>query len=121
MLTLSLWRQGYLTRTAKSQNEHHALRRVLLVITALIVAVGFVVGTPFALLAISYIHRGDWLQFSNEGQAYGGIAAVFGMLALVGVAASLVLQSRESVANREVAQRTIHSDLMSKAGPFQDR
>ena len=104
-----------LTRAASPQRGHHITRKLLLVIVALIAAGGFIVGTPFALLAIGYMHRGDWIQFSNEGQAYGGIAAVFGTLALVGVAVSLVLQSRESAANREVAQRTIHSDLMSKA------
>jgi hypothetical protein len=54
-------------------------------------------------------------MFSNEGQAYGGIAAVFGMLALLGVAASLVLQSRETAISRELAQRNLHTELLSKA------
>jgi hypothetical protein len=37
------------------------------------------------------------------------------MLALIGVAGSFVLQSREAAASRELAQRTVHSDLLSKA------
>src|SRR5215472_5806684 len=82
---------------------------------ALLATASFIIGTPFVLLAIGHIHPSDWLQFSNEGQAYGGIAAVFGMLALVGVVTSLVLQSRESAANRESAQRSIHKDLIFRA------
>lgn len=90
-------------------------RRSLLVVAILLIATAFLFGTPFALLAISHIRPKDWAQFSNEGQAYGGIAAIFGMLALIGVAASLILQARESIANRESFQRTVHNDLLSRA------
>jgi hypothetical protein len=37
------------------------------------------------------------------------------MLGLVAVAGSLVLQSREIAVNRELTQRTIHTDLLSRA------
>lgn len=90
-------------------------RYLFLAVIALLATASFIIGTPFALLAISQILPHDWLQFSNEGQAYGGVAAVFGMLTLVGVVASLVLQSRESAANRESAQRSIHKDLLFRA------
>jgi hypothetical protein len=91
------------------------LRRLLVAAAVLLAVAAFLIGTPFLLLAVGLVHHNDWTRFSNEGQAYGGIAAVLGMLALVGVAASLVLQSREAAASRELAQRTIHADLISKA------
>lgn len=90
-------------------------RRLLLAGSVLLAMVAFLIGTPFALLAVATIQRDDWAVLSNVGEAYGGFAAVFGMLALAGVAVSLVLQSRDSATTRELAQRTIHSDLMFKA------
>lgn len=99
-----------------SKRPHRrTVQRVLLAVSVLLAAAAFIVGTPFLLLAISHLQHDDWTQFSNEGQAYGGIAAAFGVLALVGVAASLILQSRQTTASLELAQRTIHTDLMSKA------
>lgn len=106
------------TAVVWSANNHRGrrtLRYLLLTVTALLATAAFLVGAPFVLLALSNVNRSDWTQLSNVGQAYGGVAAMFGMLALIGVAASLVLQARESVANRELAQRTTHSDLLSKA------
>ena len=102
-------------RSANDPSGRRRVRRLLLAMAALLVLAAFLTGTPFLLLAIGRIRHNDWTQFSSEGQAYGGIAAVLGMLALVGVAVSLVLQSREAAASRELAQRTIHADLLSKA------
>lgn len=95
--------------------RRRTVHRLLLVAAALLTAAAFLIGTPFLLLAVGHVRHNDWAEFSNEGQAYGGIAAVFGMLALLGVAASLVLQSRDAAASREMAQRTIHADLLSRA------
>lgn len=95
--------------------SRRTFRRLLLAAATLLAIAAFLVGTPYLLLVIGHIRHNDWTQFSSEGQAYGGIAAVLGMLALVGVVASLVLQSREAAASRELAQRTIHADLLSKA------
>jgi hypothetical protein len=102
-------------RLISNQRHQHVIRRTLLAAAVLLAATGFILAVPFLLLAIGHIRHTDWTQFSSEAQTYGGIAAVFGMLALVGVAASLVLQSRETAANRELTQRTIHSDLLSRA------
>jgi hypothetical protein len=81
---------------------------------AILIAAAFLAGTPFLLLVVGHVRPNDWAQFSNEGQAYGGIAAVLGMLALVGVGASLILQARDAATNRELTQRTIHAELLSK-------
>jgi hypothetical protein len=71
--------------------------------------------TPYVFLLVGRIHPNDWGQFSNEGQAYGGVASVIGMIAIVGVVASLILQVRESAANRVQLNRTFHSELVYKS------
>lgn len=47
----------------------------------------------------------SWTRRGNIGQTYGAAAALLSVFALAGVAASLVLQARESKANREQASR----------------
>jgi hypothetical protein len=94
------------------------LRYVLWIMTAVLAIVVFGVVTPFAFLAAAHIRPNDWAKFSNEGQAYGGIASVIGMLAIIGVVASLILQARKSAANRLQIDRAFHADLLYKA--FED-
>jgi hypothetical protein len=91
------------------------IRYITVATISLIAATAFIVVTPLALSAIGKLGPGDWAQLSNEGQAYGGIASVFGILALAGVAVSVVLQSRETALGRAQALRTAHSDLFFKA------
>jgi len=74
----------------------------------------FVLGTPLLFTAVEHLGNGNWPQFSNEAQTYGGVASVIGVLALVGVAASFGLQRRDTTANLEVSQRTFHAELLSK-------
>ncbi|GAA4496370.1 hypothetical protein GCM10023191_038330 [Actinoallomurus oryzae] len=57
----------------------------------------------------------SWARRGNIGQTYGAAAALLSVLALGGVAVSLVLQARESKANREHASRLIHTDLLKMA------
>lgn len=112
-------REGHMKRAASragiNRGRGRAARRLWLIGGVLLAAVAFLVGTPYLFLAIARLRANDWTMFSNEGQAYGGIAAVFGMLALLGVAASLVLQSHETAISRELAQRNVHTELLSKA------
>ncbi|MEV0403016.1 DUF6082 family protein [Actinoallomurus sp. NPDC050550] len=60
-------------------------------------------------------NAGSWARRGNIGQTYGAAAALLSVLALVGVGVSLVLQARESKANREQASRLIHTDLLKMA------
>ena len=99
----------------KRQQRRKAVRRALLAVVVLLVVAIFIVGTPFALSALGSLKHADWAQFSNEGQTYGGIAAVFGILALAGIAATVILQSRQTAITHAIAQRTVHADLFSKA------
>jgi hypothetical protein len=74
-----------------------------------------IVGTPFLLLAIAHIGTDDWPLLSDVGQAYGGISAAVGTLALLGVVVSIMLQSREFNLTRQMVNRTIHAELLFRA------
>ncbi|MGW7385298.1 DUF6082 family protein [Streptomyces sp. NPDC054794] len=90
-------------------------RRYLLIGAALLALLAFLLCTPLALLAIGQLHTRDWARLSDVAATYGDIATVFSMLALAGVAASLILQARDTTVNRELTHRSMHSDLLSKA------
>lgn len=102
---------------AKSgQRRQQVTRRVLLAVAAALLGIAaFVIGTPFTLLTLSKIRPTDWLQLGNVGQAYGGAAAVLGMLALAGAAATVVLQARQTAISRHSSERAVHTDLLFKA------
>jgi Family of unknown function (DUF6082) len=99
----------------RPQDRSATLRYILWTSTALITVAAFIVATPYVFLAVGRIRSDDWAQFSNEGQAYGGVAAVIGMLAIGGVVASLILQVRESKASHVQMDRTFHADLLNRS------
>jgi len=99
----------------ESRDRRLVVRYFIWTAAALLAAGAFTVATPYVFLAVGRIRSGDWVQFSNEGQAYGGVAAVIGMLAIVGVVASLILQARESTATHVQMERTFHADLLNRA------
>lgn len=102
-------------RTFKRGGPRQKGRRFLLMGTLLLTSAIFLVGAPFVLFAISRIGREDWLILGNVGQAYGGVAAIFGIIALFGVIDSLRVQHRDSTANLELIQRTVHADLLARS------
>ncbi|MFD0519407.1 DUF6082 family protein [Paractinoplanes durhamensis] len=65
------------------------------------------VGTPAA--------EAEWQRLGNVGQTYGAASAMLSVLALLGVAISLILQARESRAAREQARRALHFELLRMA------
>ncbi|MFI6938476.1 DUF6082 family protein [Streptomyces sp. NPDC050418] len=72
-------------------------------------------GTPYVLAALHGLHGDAWRDAGEVAGVYGGVATILGMLALAGVAGSLLLQAREGAANREVAQRSFHTELILRA------
>lgn len=101
---------------------------VVLVVVALVGA-GMLATAPFLLLAL----RGqtdDWGELGDIATTYGAASAFLSVLALTGVAVSLVFQARETKASREQALRSLHVDLLRMAmddevyrrcwGPFFD-
>lgn len=95
-----------------------AASRRLLVVSLLVLAIvgltGLVVFSPLALGGLGGL-AGDWDRLSLIGQTYGAASALLSVIALTGVGASLILQSRENRANREQALRTSHAELMRLA------
>jgi hypothetical protein len=86
----------------------------LLVISLVSVSIFGVAVSPIALDFFGG-SANSWARRGNIGQTYEAAAALLSVLALGGVAVSLVLQARESKANREHASRLIHTDLLKMA------
>ena len=86
----------------------------LLVISLVSLSVILVAVSPLALDLFDG-SRNSWTRRGDIGRTYGAAAALLSVFALAGVAVSLVLQARESKANREQASRLIHTDLLKMA------
>lgn len=87
---------------------------ISLVTLALMGVIGLVVISPLAMGGLGGLAE-DWDRLSLIGQTYGAASALLSVIALTGVGASLILQSRENKANREQALRSSHADLMRMA------
>ena len=79
-----------------------------------IVSVRSVVASPWTLAALSSSGL-DWNRLSNIGQTYGAVSAIIAAVALLGVAVSLIIQSREAKTARLNAHRGYHAELMRMA------
>jgi Family of unknown function (DUF6082) len=91
-------------------------RRLTWSLVPLVIAgvVAAVIASPLALRGV----RGataEWSRLSLIGQTYGAASALLSAFALVGVAASIMLQARESRANRAQLRRTFNLALMGRA------
>ncbi|MFD8810573.1 DUF6082 family protein [Streptomyces sp. NPDC059627] len=78
------------------------------------VAVGLLIGvilTPLALEQVAPNHK-DWGRLSSISQTYGALSAPFSAIALLGVAASLAFQARQTTIANEEAQRSSHRQLL---------
>src|SRR3954451_351917 len=93
-------------------------RRPVAITVLLCVAIlshGLVLLSPLALNLFPPDRKADWERLSYIGQTYGAASAILSMLALGGVALSLLLQGRETKATREQALRGLHVDLIKIA------
>lgn len=94
-----------------------SLRRsfpVALLAVGLIAIIGLVIFSPFALIELAHF-KINWLQLSNIGQTYGAVSALLSSLALVGVAVSLLYQSRDNQNAREQTTRNLQFELLRMA------
>jgi hypothetical protein len=89
--------------------------KVTLLLLASASVLGVVAVSPLALKALGSLHGWNWTQLSNIGQAYGAASALLTGLALIGVAASIILQVREMNAAREQSSREHHAHLLEMA------
>ena len=94
-----------------------SLRRffpVVLLAIGLIAIVGLVVLSPFALTELAGL-KINWLKLSNVGQTYGAVSALLSSFALVGIAISLLYQSRDNQNAREQTTRNLQFELIRMA------
>ena len=88
----------------------------LIILLFVLVSVGLVAVSPWALSIVNDNSSTiDWDRLSQIGQTYGAVSAMIAAVALLGVAASLVIQSREAKAAHKSAQRAHHADLLRMA------
>ena len=94
-----------------------SLRRrfgVALLTIGLVAIIGLVVLSPLALTRLAHF-KVNWLQLSNIGQTYGAVSALLSSFALVGVAVSLLYQSRDNQNAREQTTRNLQFELIRMA------
>lgn len=94
------------------------MHRFVLVFALLVLALGamlLVLLSPLALASLDSRVAADWDRLSSIGETYGAASALLAILALGGVLLSLVLQARESKANREQSLRVLHVELLRMA------
>jgi hypothetical protein len=87
----------------------------LIIVLASVIVLALVILSPFALAVLANEDGVDWNSLSTVGQTYGAISAVIAVVALGGVAGSLVVQQREAKSNREQSLRVLHTDLLKMA------
>lgn len=83
-------------------------------VIAVVGAMGLVAASPLALPALDG-NGEDWERIGNIAQAYGAVSALLSGLAVVGVAASLILQAKEAKAARIQSTRLMHIELTKMA------
>lgn len=83
-----------------------ALSIILLGILSLILL------SPFLLGEIENIRKENWQQLGNIGQAYDAPSAILGGIALLGVVASLIVQTRQARTERIQIVRERHMELL---------
>lgn len=105
-----------LTKTVRGSGDRGAARSLLTVtlVLVLIVAVALIGLSPYALDSFTGA-TGRWERLSFIGQTYGAASALLAVLALIGVAMSLVFQARESRAMREHAIRDANTEMLKMA------
>jgi Family of unknown function (DUF6082) len=86
-------------------------------ITCLVLAaiLGFsaVLFSPTLLLRINHLTAANWGTLSDVGQAYGGVSAILTALALIGVAASLLVQRQQANIARTQAIRAFQLQMLT--------
>lgn len=92
-------------------------RSRIFVITGLTLAaiIGFlaVLLSPILLLRANRLTAANWSTLSDVGQAYGGVSAILTALALIGVAASLLVQRQQADIARTQAIRAFQLQMLT--------
>lgn len=74
-----------------------------------------IIASPMLLDIVNDIYGVDWERLGNIGQAYGGISSVLSAFAILGVAASLLIQSRQIRLQQQQVARGMQFELIKIA------
>lgn len=86
---------------------------ILLTVTAIATSV---ILSPLGLDVLDQNLVGvNWRRLARIAQTYGAVSAIIAAIALVGVAVSLIIQSREAKAARTSSLRALHVELLKMA------
>ena len=97
-------------------NRGHIRAAFVVLLIGITIAVStLVVISPLALRAIALIPNISWPELGNTGQTYGAVSALLAALALVGVAASVLMQNRELRHSRWESGRARHFEIIRMA------
>jgi hypothetical protein len=103
-------------KAALNNSTHRSLRPLLAVVgvtTAFLLVVIGLVASPLAVaLMADQAGGGDWDRLSKVGEAYGAPSAILSGLAVVGVAISLIVQTRQLRAAQIQGMRVMQLELM---------
>jgi hypothetical protein len=104
--------------TLESRRRTGAVARLAFLFSVFLLVVASSLLIFLSPLALRYLDSDpavDWSRLGNIGQTYGAASALLAVAALIGVVASLMIQSREAKAAREQALRVLHIDLLKMA------
>jgi len=87
----------------------------MLLVVGVGIAFAFVVALPVTWLAFARMSDRQLGRLSNIGQAYGFLAAIVSTFALIAIAATLILQAKQSKEARLAQWREAHADIMDMA------
>lgn len=83
-----------------------------LVLACVLLAFAGITAAPLAFRAMASAFQVNWPRVADVGQTYEGIGGLLTVVALVGVAASLIVQLQEAKAGRLQTLRNFHLDLI---------
>ncbi len=87
------------------------LIRVAVVMLLIVAGLAAIIVSPLLFRLLARYTTG-WADMANVGEAYGGVGAVLAGLALSGIVVSLLVQWRQSHADRTLAVRQHHFELI---------
>jgi Family of unknown function (DUF6082) len=111
-------RHGHATVSPRSASSHgsrlYRAAAAFAFLLLIIVGLGTVLLSPLLLSRLDALGGGDWARLSEIGQTYGAASAILAMVALGGVAASVLFQARQMKAGNIQTVRQFHFELIRK-------
>jgi hypothetical protein len=93
-------------------NRFYLASRILAAAAAGVGILALILVSPLLLCEITQGNSIDWQKLSDAGQTYGAASALLSAVALIGVSASLLVQTRQDKVERIRMVRERHIELI---------